>query len=173
MAYGLVINIMMHVVRRDNVDYMEKLNKLEHENEILRQRLRMCKESHKSWKLKWEDRFYKLDNELEKARMNKFIHRDTWNMDHNLAKMIKEALVYYKANRSNDGSIPGCFKLDPTNDDKTQEELLAKWNLTLDKMIKAWDIMGSEDSERRYLNNQKIVDEGLQLFVDYFAYLWD
>ena len=150
---------------------MTELEKLKKENEILKQRLRMCKEAHKSWKLKWESRFDKLDQQLDAARKNKFINRDAWNMDHDLADLIKRALVNFK--NYNRHGIPGCFKMDPKNDCKSHKELEEIWDNMLDKMIKSWDIMSMEDSSSRYLDNQKEVDEGLQLFIDYFGYLWD
>ena len=148
-----------------------ELEQLRYENDVLKHRLRMCKESHKSWKLRWEAALDKLDKLLDDARLNKFINRDAWNMDHDLADLIKRALINYRYYERQ--GIPGCFRMDPKNDGKTQEELEEIWNGILDKMIKSWDIMSREDSASRYLDHQKEVDEGLQLFVDYFGYLWD
>lgn len=148
-----------------------EIDQLRYENMILRKRLIMCKESHKRWHLKWNSTFDRLDKMLDDARLNKFINRDAWNMDHDLANLIKKALINFKNYKRH--GIPGCFRMDPKNDGKTQEQLEEIWNNILDKMIKSWDIMSMEDSSTRYLDNQKEVDDGLQLFIDYFGYLWD
>ena len=148
-----------------------ELDQLRYENKVLKNRLKMTKESHKRWKLKWNALFDRLDQQLDDARENKFINRDAWNMDHDLADLIKRALINFRNYKRH--GIPGCFRMDPKNENKTQEELESIWNNMLDKMIKSWDIMSMEDSSSRYLDHQKEVDDGLQLFIDYFGYLWD
>ncbi len=48
---------------------------------------------------------------------------------------------------------------------------MREWNNTIQKMIDAFELM--KYSRVVDKNEQKAIDEGLQLFCEYFSYLWD
>lgn len=82
---------------------------------------------------------------------------DTWSLDYSLAKLIAPRLKRFKEVT---GGHPG---------DMTEQE----WNNTLDKMIAAFEFLGSEE---RWSNTDKNkwneVQEGIDLFAKHYVGLW-
>ena len=97
-------------------------------------------------------------------------YSDLWNLDITIANFVLPRLKKFK--EKNDG-YPGREEMD------TPE----KWNEALDKMILAFEYVIHEfdwwidteikkshfDEDKR---RQAVIDEGLQLFVKWFRYLW-
>lgn len=46
-----------------------------------------------------------------------------------------------------------------------------EWNEVIDKMIKAFEVY-DDDNDIDVKERNKIIDEGFQLFIDYFGHLW-
>lgn len=96
-------------------------------------------------------------------------YEDCWNMDVKLAKIIATHLhAFILAEESGRGGYPG--ELASTyGEDKAYDE----WIIILNKMIYAFETYASEDFYCDLPDDVKEkVDEGMQLFIKYFRYLW-
>ena len=102
-----------------------------------------------------KDAYYFLRRKAFQVRHG-FDYTDTWSLDYSLSKWILPRLKYFKDNHT---SHPGCF---------TPEE----WDAVLGKMIAAFELI-SEDDYLGDNSKQKIVDDGLDLFREFFQHLWD
>jgi hypothetical protein len=97
---------------------------------------------------------------LKKKGLSKITSQELWNLDGTLAKYILPRLIKFK--RINTNSHPVTFNS------------LNEWHNTIDKMIWSfekllndnWDYSKVEKENQRYL-------EGMHLFAEHFADLWD
>ena len=48
-----------------------------------------------------------------------------------------------------------------------------KWNKIVSKMVQAFDLIVNTDAARRTDKEHEVVNEGLDLFREYFFDLWD
>jgi hypothetical protein len=83
---------------------------------------------------------------------------DTWNLDCTLAKLITPRLKKFK-------DLKKDWNLTDLSD--------SEWNDHLDKMIAAFEFLGSEERwESTDKNKWKEVQEGLDLFHEHYFNLW-
>ena len=99
------------------------------------------------------------DKEAQKnwSHKNDYPIEDVWNTDNTLAQLIVPRLQAFKALDKHGG--PGDFN--------SMEE----WNKTIQKMIDAFELM-------KYVHelddeDNRIVEQGLDLFHKYYRSLWD
>ena len=101
---------------------------------------------------RWED--------FKKQRLEQgFDESETWSLDSTIAKFILPRLKYFY----NDGDIfsyPGNL---------TSKE----WSAIVSKMVKAFDLIVHVDVANRTEEDVKAVEEGLDLFREYFFDLWN
>jgi len=83
-------------------------------------------------------------------------YEDCWNLDHAAAKWLLPRLRHM---RKNHYGYPGMI---------TNEE----WEEILDKMILAFELIIEDDSWGD-TEKENAIDEGLDLFREYFRALWD
>ena len=121
---------------------------------------------------------------------------DTWSADYTLATIIHPLLCKFRENKQSypifyyedenyqEHDIQGSFEeiIDREAESKYYRDL---WDTRLNKMIRAFGlIIHREDHEYEATNGdksydeymdewQKTVDEGLQLFAEYYGHLWD
>lgn len=103
-----------------------------------------------------------------------FDERDLWSLDYTLAKWILPRLIKFK--EVADGGIPCNLENHNLGPDYTSEEFLKakqEWRYVQNKIISAFrliikDVDGSILSEEE----QKEMDEGLDLFRKYLRNLW-
>lgn len=105
---------------------------------------------------------------------------DTWSLDYTIAKFIVPRLKYFK--KVNNGISNKIYKKyrDPNRKVSENMKLASKeWNKKLDKMILAFQRIIDEDEDchvwedKKYWNKQeKIKEDGLKLFAEYFQDLW-
>lgn len=98
-----------------------------------------------------------MNKRQAKKKRNKSIYRDTWNLDFAIAKFVHPRLVRYKQVTN---GYPGILN--------SPEE----WNEILDKMIAAFEIIIKDDCCIYKDWQMKIIDEGLDLFREYYFHLW-
>lgn len=101
---------------------------------------------------RWED--------FKKQRLEQgFDESETWSLDSTIAKFILPRLKCFY----NDGDIFGY----PGN--LTSKE----WSEILYKMVKGFDLIVNVDAAKRTEEEVKAVEEGLDLFREYFFDLWN
>ena len=91
------------------------------------------------------------------SHKNDYPIEEIWNTNNMLAQDIAQRLTAFKALEKH--GHPADIKD------------MRKWNNTIQKMIDAFELM--KYSRVVDKNEQKAIDEGLQLFCEYFSYLWD
>lgn len=101
-----------------------------------------------------------LMNQRQKKKygLQKIKPEELWNLDFTLSKYIYPRLKAFKKMCPNGypGSLDSC----------------KEWKVILDKIIAAFELLVSE--EIYYSNNKKeIINEGLNLFAEYYQSLWD
>lgn len=82
---------------------------------------------------------------------------DIWNTNHVLAGIIVSRLWAFKDHEKH-GLAPGCADMD-------------EWNKIIQKMIDAFALLKHTYSHTDEEN--RVIEEGLDLFRKYFRYLWD
>ena len=98
------------------------------------------------------------DSEENWSHKNDYPIEEVWNTYHTLAQLIVPRLQAFKA-LDKHGYCP-AFKD------------MCEWNNAIQKMIDAFDLMkyvGGVDTKEE----ERIVEEGLDLFRKYFGSLWD
>lgn len=98
--------------------------------------------------------------EFKKQRLEQgFDDSETWALDHTIASFILPRLKCFY-NNGNIMSHPYGL----TN---------KKWNKIVSKMVQAFDLIVNTDAARRTDKEHEVVNEGLDLFREYFFDLWD
>jgi len=93
-----------------------------------------------------------------------------WNAFVAIADIAVQILHQFKEHP--DRGIPGSFFKDPVNvSDEDMEQAAAAWDASIDKMIRAFEGVLSEDSDTLEMNC--VIDEGLLEFAAHFQSLWD
>lgn len=85
----------------------------------------------------------------------KHMYKDTWNLDYYIAKFILPRLKLFK-------KVTMGYPCDLKS--------INEWYDILDKMIAAFEILATDELNTQ--DEQKIVDEGLDLFRKYYQDLW-
>ena len=101
---------------------------------------------------------YRLDKNFKAhVKLDKW---DTWSADSTMAQMIYPLLVAF---RLNIGGYPCAF------------DSIEEWGAVVDKMVNAFEILADRDNLilMRSDDEQRVVDEGLALFAEYFEGLWN
>lgn len=87
-----------------------------------------------------------------------FNPNETWSLDYSITKFVLPRLKYFRKTAK---AHPACLE--------TPEE----WNVILDSMIAAFDLMVDEDSNWDFdKKKMKIVKKGMDNFHKYFHALW-
>ena len=97
-----------------------------------------------------------MNKRQAKKKRNKSIYRDTWNLDFAIAKFVHPRLVCFK--KVNNGHP--CML--------SEQE----WDDVLDKMIKAFELIITKDLWSISAEEEKQIDEGLDLFRKWYFDLW-
>lgn len=100
---------------------------------------------------------------------NGFFFEECWNLDMTLAALILPRLIHFRDNHS--GTPGSVFKYDEEGNILNEEEGHKKWEEIIDKMIWAFYLYIKEEDCNE--ENNKQIDEGLELFAKYFRTLWD
>jgi len=120
---------------------------------------------------------------------------DTWSLDVTLATIIAPALRQLRDSSHSfgivdDEDVPDELKSNLTEEEKLQgvtaDNCVKKWEWVLNKMIRSFEHVGSEDNfdmvryttddgfdYEQYHRDQKEVQEGIRLFSKYYSSLWD
>lgn len=126
----------------------------------------LCKEVITGARIKERDEKY--SDSLNFYLTNDFFFEECWNLDMTLSALILPRLIHF---RDNHCGTPGCvFEYDEKGNILNEEEGRQKWEEILDKMIWAFYLYIKEDCNEE---NNKQIDEGLELFAKYFYDLWD
>ena len=88
---------------------------------------------------------------------NDYAIEEVWNTDNDLAGVIADRLKAFKALEKH-GYCP-AFKG------------MAEWNKAIQKMIDAFELLKHITSFSE--EEEKIIEEGLELFCRHYRYLWD
>ena len=91
------------------------------------------------------------------SHKNDFPIEDVWNTDNTLAQIIVPRLLAFKALDKHGG--PSEFKD------------MREWNNTIQKMIDAFELMKYVRSNTE--EEERTIEQGLDLFRKYFRSLWD
>lgn len=94
---------------------------------------------------------------------------DVWNLDERLADIISKHLhAFLKAEKGPNGGCPRII-VNQVGEEKAQ----ASWLQIIRKMIYAFDEYQSvPDKYNIEPDKEARIKEGMQLFIDYFKYLW-
>ena len=101
-----------------------------------------------------------------------FSGRDLWSLDYHLAELILPRLIAFK--KINRLGVPGILcKVDGTDQDFEAEG--KQWEEILDKMILGFDLLvkDSYTSVEELIENEKKIQEAIDLLAKYFRALWD
>lgn len=91
-------------------------------------------------------------------RLGKYISpRDTWNLDMTIAQFIVPRLELFK-------KVTDCY---PAQFDSMEE-----WHEVLDKIITAFKVISCKTGSQRNEEEKLIINEGLDLFREYYNELW-
>lgn len=104
-----------------------------------------------------------------------FRYEDAWNLDHAIALFILPRLVQL---RDVGCGIPCEFLVydengNPVCNKETDKLAAKKWRKTLNKMIYAFYLIVTDDFIKPDSDESKAVNEGLDLFREYYFDLWD
>lgn len=132
--------------------------------EEVRQR---CKEVITGMRIKEKDERY--GDSLNFYLTNDFFFEECWNLEMTLSALILPRLIHF---RDSHCGAPGCvFEYDERGNILNEEAGYQKWEEILDKMIWAFYLYIKEEDCNE--ENNKQIDEGLELFAKYFRTLWD
>ena len=92
---------------------------------------------------------------MKKKHQKNHMYQDTWSLDYYIAKFILPRLKLFK-------KVERGYPCDL--------KLIDEWHDILDKMIAAFEILATDEWNTQ--DEQKIVDEGLDLFRKYYQDLW-
>lgn len=92
---------------------------------------------------------------MKKKHQKNHMYKDTWNLDYYIAKFILPRLKLFK-------KVTIGFPCDLKS--------INEWYDILDKMIAAFKILSTDEINTQ--DEQKIVNEGLDLFRKYYQDLW-
>ena len=110
------------------------------------------------------------DSRKSKEGFGGVSYEDVWNLDTRLASIISAHLhAFLKASKGTPRGVPGVVR--SLNTEQGHRE----WQKIIRKMIYAFDTYLTFDSSQKYdkqSENAIKVKEGMQLFIDYFNYLW-
>lgn len=127
----------------------------------------LCKKTVEGIRVKDKDERY--SDSLNFYLTNGFFFEECWNLEMTLAALILPRLIHF---RDNHCGTPGCvFEYDERGNILNEEEGYQKWEEILDKMIWAFYLYIKEEDCNE--ENNKQIDEGLELFAKYFRTLWD
>lgn len=100
-----------------------------------------------------------------------FRYEETWSLDNSIACYVLPRLAFL---RDNTCGYPSCFcELDENGQVTNGDEGAKKWKEILNKMVVAFEIILTVDCFKRTEEQNKQVEEGLQLFAEHFEGLWD
>ena len=92
---------------------------------------------------------------MKKKHQKNHMYQDTWNLDYYISKFILPRLKLFK-------KVERGYPCDLKSIDE--------WHDILDKMIASFEILATDEWNTQ--DEQKIVDEGLDLFRKYYQDLW-
>ena len=92
---------------------------------------------------------------MKKKHQKNHMYQDTWSLDYYIAKFVLPRLKLFK-------KVERGYPCDLKSIDE--------WHDILDKMIAAFEILATDEWNTQ--DEQKIVDEGLDLFRKYYQDLW-
>lgn len=104
-----------------------------------------------------------------------FCEYEFFSLDYSLALYIYPRLRYFRDNYA-EIATPGCFCYDKNGKHiDNPNETNRRWLEVLDKMIKAFQYIIKEpdwNTSEEIHKIGKVIDEGLQLFAQYYNCLW-
>ena len=116
---------------------------------------------------KWKEISY---SRKSKEGFGSVSYEDVWNLDTRLASIISEHLhAFLKASKGAPGGVPSIIH------SSNIEQSYREWLKIIRKMIYAFDTYLTFNSSQKYDKQSEEaikVKEGMQLFIDYFNYLW-
>ena len=113
-----------------------------------------------------KEKKYKHEKDETSKRFKKkygFDYRETWDLDYEIACFILPRLAYLREHCS---SYPGTGEF-------IGEDGYKNWLKTMDKMIKAFETIVDAEIGFETEEENRIINEGLDLFRKYFRSLWD
>lgn len=113
-----------------------------------------------------EDMEYIAYDRRNKIDKNGFCEYEFFSLDYSMALYIYPRLCEFRNEYAECGT-PSCF-CTSDNDAINQE----KWFEVLDKMIMAFKYIIKEPKGGDYETQDKIIEEGLKLFAEYYRCLW-
>ena len=99
----------------------------------------------------------KPNNKENWSHKNDFPIEEVWNTDNTLSQLIVPRLLAFKA-LDKHGYCPAC-------------KGIAEWNKAIQKMIDAFELLKHITSFSE--EEEKIIEEGLELFCRHYRYLWN
>jgi hypothetical protein len=132
----------MILIMNNQTEYIQKL---ERDNECLREKIESLESEKKCIEEKWQTHAIYEDSEI-------------WSLDRTIAEFVYPRLLRLSQNKG----IPGDMKED-------------EWDDIFNKMVAAFMLIVNEDNYPHGMNDiqQKQIDEGLSLFAKYFQCLWN
>ena len=110
------------------------------------------------------------DSRKSKEGFGGVSYEDVWNLDTRSASIISSHLhAFLTASKGTPRGVPGVVR--SLNTEQGHRE----WQKIIRKMIYAFDTYLTFDSSQKYDKQSEDaikVKEGMQLFIDYFNYLW-
>lgn len=96
-----------------------------------------------------------MNMRMKKKHQKNHMYQDTWSLDYYIAKFTLPRLKLFK-------KVERGYPCDLKSIDE--------WHDILDKMIASFEILATDEWNTQ--DEQKIVDEGLDLFRKYYQDLW-
>ena len=136
-------------------------------NEILRSRLKNCKEDNKREKNKLKSCIKFLMNDKQDSLKIRSVSDIVWDLDNTLSLMIANMLIKF---RSKVQGIPNDIAKKYNNDD--DDKAFKEWCDLIDKMAEAFYLIHDKDSIDITEEENEKIKNGLDLFTKYFRDLW-
>jgi hypothetical protein len=99
--------------------------------------------------------------------LGKITKYDVWNLDVELAHFLIPRLKRYKKTKK---GIPALF-IDDDYIDENWDKHKKEYNLILDKIIRAFELIKSDDFEN-IEKDSEVIEEGLKLFIEHLQGMW-
>lgn len=121
-----------------------------------------------------EDMEYEAYDKRNRIDKSGFCKSEFWLLDYSLALYIYPRLCEFRNEYAKYGT-PGCFCTDEDGNDK--ENGHEEWLAALDKMILSFKYILREPETKEwkdlsYKEQDEVIQEGLNLFAEYYRALW-
>lgn len=147
--------------------YRVKVEELERQNEILRNRLFMCKKDNRVDKQKMVSAIKILAHDPDDSLQIRKPSDICWDVDKHIGMLIVDLLKHFKKNSI---GIPSNIMQEYEDDEQKAREA---WEQIIDTIAEAFIIESTTEAFDLSDEEKETVDKGKRLFIQYYSSLWN